>query len=300
METSAEERSKERVRRHRKAEEKDPRYQNQRDLETLFSKYQLLPVLKDEFRTLAEQHPDEDLHEFITDALTHLSLHRQADASTLVGILSPKWGTPQEVADQLLILAELDYMDVEEKQYRDYKTGKITKDWVFSVRFDVSNDIHEMLDKYQFPLPMVVHPKKVRKNFDTGYLTILNPVVLNGSEYFDDVDVCLDHLNRMNHVALELNMEVVNSNEGRFVSPTREPDEDFKDFQKRQKQAAKFYETTVDVMETIVQFGNEFYLTHRYDRRGRCYASGYHINTQGDDYRKAMIVLSRKETLNHD
>ena len=284
----------------KETKEKDPRYQNQRDLETLYSKYQLLPVLKDEFRTLAQEHPDENLHEFITDALTHLSLHRQADAETLVGILTPKWGTPQEVADQLVILAELDYMDVIERVSHNVETGKTTSTWVFNIKYDVSDDIHEMLNKYQFPLPMLVHPRKLTRNFDTGYLTILNPVILNGSDYFDDVDVCLDHLNRMNHVALEINMEVAHSKEGQFISPTREPDEDFKEFQKRQKQAVKFYETTVDVMDTIQSLGGEFHLTHRFDRRGRCYASGYHINSQGDDYRKAMLVLHRKEILNHD
>lgn len=268
-----------------------PENQNQRDLETLYSKYQLIPVLRDEFRTVAEEHPDPELHEFITDVLVHISLHRQADAETLVGILTPKYGTPQEVADQLLLLAELDYIDIQET----------TEGWRFVVQFDVSADVHEMLDKYQFPLPMLIHPQRLKKNFDTGYLTILNPVILNGSEYFDDVDVCLDHLNRMNHVALKVNMEVVKSEEGKFISPTREPDEEWEDFQKRQKQAVKFYETTVDVMETINTLGDgKFYLTHRYDRRGRCYASGYHINTQGDDYRKAMLVLDRQEICNDE
>jgi len=266
----------------------ETRIQSQKDLETLYSKYQLLPVLREEFGSVAEAYPDTEVQPFIVDVLTHMSLHRQADAETLVGILSPKFGTPQEVADNLLLLAELDYLDIEE-----------TADgWKFMVKFDVSADVHEMLDKYQFPLPMLVRPNRLTRNFDTGYFTILNPVVLNGSDYFDDKDICLDHLNRMNSVALEVNMEVVRSEEGKFIVPTREEDEDFKEYQKRQKQAVKFYETTVDVMGTLKALGSEFYLTHRYDRRGRCYASGYHINTQGDDYRKAMLVLHRKETVN--
>lgn len=271
--------------------------QNQKDLELLYSKYQLLPVLRGEFETVAEEYPEPEMKDFIVDALTHMSLHKQADAETLVGILSPKYGDPQTVADNLVLLAELDYLDVEEKLYVDPDTQEKSLTWVFSVKFDVSADVHEMLDKYQFPLPMLVHPRRLTRNFDTGYLTILNPVILNGSDYFDDKDVCLDHLNRMNHVALEVNMEVVRSEEGRFIVPTREADEDFKEYQKRQKQAVKFYETTVDVMGTLNALGSEFYLTHRFDRRGRCYASGYHINTQGDDYRKSMLVLARKEVL---
>lgn len=48
----------------------------------------------------------------------------------------------------------------------------------------------------------------------------------------------------------------------------------------------------------IDQLSDEVYLTHRYDRRGRVYASGYHVNTQGDDYRKAVLTLANKEVLN--
>lgn len=266
-----------------------PEHQNQKDLELLYSKYQLLPVLREEFMAVATEHPDEEMHEFIADVLSQISLHRQADAETMVGIFSPKYGSPQEVADKLLQLCELDYLDMKEKIQDRHST------WVFIVKFDISDDVKEMLDKYQFPLPMLIEPKRLKHNFDTGYLTILQPVILNGSDYFDDQDVCLDHLNRMNRVPLEINMEVVHSAEGRFIVPTREADEDYKDFKKRSLQATKFYETTVAVMETLQTLANRFYLTHKYDRRGRCYAAGYHVNSQGDDYRKAILVLHDKE-----
>ena len=265
--------------------------QSQKDLETLYSKYQLLPVLREEFMAVAQEHPDPDMHEFIADVLAQISLHRQADAETMVGIFSPKYGTPQEVADKLLLLAELDYLDMEEKLVDRSST------WIFMVKFDISDDVKEMLDKYQFPLPMIVEPMRLKRNFDTGYMTILNSVILNGSDYFDDKDVCLDHLNRMNKVPLEINFEVVKSEQGRFIVPTRGEDEDYKDFKKRSLQATKFYETTVQVMENIHLLSNRFYLTHRYDRRGRCYAAGYHVNSQGDDYRKSVLVLHEKEVV---
>lgn len=275
----------------------NPTNQNQRDLETLYSKYQLLPVLREEFMEIASEHPDPEQHDFIADVLSQISLHRQADAETMVGIFSPKYGSPQEVADKLLMLCELDYLDMQEKEVTGFHNGRQTKTstWVFMIRYDISEDVKEMLEKYQFPLPMLVEPFKLKRNFDTGYFTILNSVILNGSDYFDDKDICLDHLNRMNRVSLEVNMEVVKSEQGKFIVPTREEDEDYKDFKKRSLQATKFYETTVDVMETLQTLSNRFYLTHRYDRRGRSYAAGYHVNTQGDDYRKAVLVLHEKE-----
>ena len=263
---------------------KTPSKDTQQGLEELFSKHQLLPVLRDQFKEMGD---DQLVAEpaMATEALAQIYLHRQADVPTMVGILSPKFGTPQEVADKLLLLCEIDYLDFQKSSQK------------FIVKFDVSEDVQEMLDRYQYPLPMVVPPKPVKENWHTGYMTIKGSVVLNGSEYFDDKDMCLDHLNRANSVALSLNMDVVYSEEGKYIRPTRNPGEDFTDFRKRQKQADVFYATSVDVMETIDSLSDQLFLTHKFDRRGRCYASGFHVNSQGDDYRKAVLQLANKEVI---
>lgn len=263
---------------------KTPSKDTQTGLEELFGKHQLLSVLREQFHEMG----DEQLvvePAMATEALAQIYLHRQADVPTMVGILSPKYGTPQEVADKLLLLCEIDYLDFQESSQK------------FIVKFDVSEDVQEMLDRYQYPLPMVIPPKHVSENWHTGYMTIKGSVVLNGSEYFDDKDMCLDHLNRANSVALSLNMDVVYSEEGKYIRPTRNPGEDFADFRKRQKQADIFYATSVDVMETLHSLSDELYLTHKFDRRGRCYASGYHCNTQGNDYQKAVLQLANKEVI---
>lgn len=266
---------------------KNPTNETQSGLEELFGKHQLLPVLRDQFMEMGDA-VDESIGvepAMATEALAQLYLHRQADVPTMVGILSPKYGTPQEVADKLLLLCEIDYMDFHESSAK------------FVVKYDVSEDVQEMLDRYQYPLPMVVQPKPVRRNHDTGYMTIKGSVVLNGSEYFDDKDMCLDHLNRANSVALQVNMDVVLSNEGKYIRPTRNSGEDFAEFRKRQKQSDVFYATSVDVMETLDALSDELYLTHKFDRRGRCYSSGYHVTTQGDDYKKAVLQFANKEVI---
>jgi hypothetical protein len=43
---------------------------------------------------------------------------------------------------------------------------------------------------------------------------------------------------------------------------------------------------------------NTCYLNHKYCTRGRTYACGYYISTQGSSYKKAMIQLAKKEYLN--
>lgn len=265
-----------------------PTKETQQGLEELFSRHQLMSVLRSEFATIVDPSVAEAGIEpaMVTEALAQIYLHRQADPETMVGILCPKYGTAQAVADKLLLMVELDYLDF------DTDLDK------FTVKFDLSDDVKEMLDRFQFPLPMVVRPEKVTDNFTTGYLTMKAPLVLNGSKYFDDVDLCLDHLNRANQVALAMNFDVITSDQGKFVKPVRAVGEDFDEYRKRVKQAEQFYATTIVVMDQIAQLSDEVYLTHRYDRRGRVYASGYHISTQGDDYRKSCLLFARKEVVN--
>lgn len=265
-----------------------PTKETQADLEYLFSKYQLMKVLRHEFETVVdfEKCAEAGIEPAMaTDALCQMYLHRQASPETMVGILSPKYGSAQIVADKLLILCEMDYFD--------FDTDKDK----FMVKYDLSDDVKEMLDKYQFPLPMIVKPEPVKDNFTTGYLTMKSLLVLNGSEYFEDKDICLDHLNRANQVALAMDFDVILSDQAKFVKPVRAIGEDFDEYKKRVKQAEQFYQTTIVVMDQIAQLSDEVYLTHKYDRRGRVYASGYHINTQGDDYRKAVLTLANKEPL---
>ncbi len=81
-----------------------------------------------------------------------------------------------------------------------------------------------------------------------------------------------------------------------FEMPMKEG-ENYDEFRKRLKQASVFYGVSVEVMEGIAELSPVLYLTHKYDRRGRCYASGYHINPQGTDYNKAVLQLAHKEKL---
>lgn len=257
--------------------------QSQKDLETLLSKHQLLPVLREQFLVKAEEYPEEKEHKFVTEVLVQIYLHRQASPETMVGILSPKFGEPQEVADKLLTLVGLDYLDYHEQRK------------VFTVLYDVSDDVKAMLDRYQYPLPMVSPPNQVQHNSDTGYETIKGSVVLNGSKYFRDKDMCLDHINRANAVPLTLDHDTIKAVEAKFVQPTRRKDETFEEYKKRLRQAKMFYDVSLEVMEGIASLSDVLWLTHKFDRRGRCYSSGYHVNPQGTDYNKAVLQFAKKE-----
>jgi len=252
----------------------------QKNLEELYSKNQLLKVLREQFSPLTED-------PFQLDVIVQIYLHKQADVPTMVGIFSPKWGEPQDIADLLKVCVEEDLLDF------DTETKK------FTLTYGISADVEDLLARYQFPLPMIVRPLKVVNNrMGSGYFDTKGSIVLKGSNIFDEEDVCLDHINRCNAVALSLNVNVVASAEGNMIIPKRKIGEGFENFQKRQKQAQVFYDHSFEVMEGMLTLGNEMYLTHKYDRRGRTYAVGYHINSQGTDYNKAVLELHNKEIIN--
>lgn len=253
--------------------------ETQANLEEIFDKNQLIPVLRKQFKELTDD-------PFQLDVIVQAYLHKQADVPTMVGLFSPKWGTPQEVAQLLIETIEADLVDF------DMVNRK------FVTKFDITDDVKEALDMYQYPLPMIIPPRVLTNNtMGSGYIRQKGKVVLNGSSIFDDADLCLDHLNRCNSVKLKLDLDVVSSPEGKKLTPNKKLHESHEDYMKRVKQAHTFYDTSMDVMQALLTLGNEFWLTHKYDRRGRTYALGYHVNSQGTDYNKAVLQLAQERIL---
>lgn len=257
----------------------------QQKLEEIFSRHQLIPLLRKEFKVMTEDVEHIPTADCYTDIMVQIYLHKQANPETMVGVLTPQHGSPQKVADMLLEAVNLDLLDYHEINE------------VFMVKYNVSDDVEEKLKRFQYPLPMITKPNKVKNNYDTGYNTIKGFIVLNDDQEETSRDLCLDHINRANSVALEIDMYPVESTQGKFVKPTRKTGEGFSDYNFKVKQARMFYDVSVEIMEGLSEMTDKIYMTHKYDRRGRCYASGYHINTQGDDYRKAVLQFSRKEKI---
>ncbi len=57
---------------------------------------------------------------------------------------------------------------------------------------------------------------------------------------------------------------------------------------------------TNDVIDYLLENGNKFYFNWKLDARGRMYSQGYHINIQGNEYRKAMLSFANKELLTEE
>ncbi len=257
-------------------------------LERLYSKNQLIPRIQAEFRNCPEINFEEEFTRlgipriFGMDLLVQMALHKRADIPTMVGILYPHFNDAQLTADMILKAVDADVVDW------DGRTKMLI------TRFEVLPEVQAELDRFQYPLPMVVRPQHVKDNRSSGYLIGNSSVILKNNHHDDDV--CLDHLNRANGIKLSINLECVRMLHNKWKNlDKRKPDETQEDFLRRKKAFLKYDRTAHDVMDLLIQHGNEFYLTHRYDKRGRTYASGYHVNYQGNPWNKSCIEFAEKE-----
>jgi DNA-directed RNA polymerase len=167
---------------------------------------------------------------------------------------------------------------------------------LFIVRFQISPETQEELDRFMYPLPMVVEPKPIRTNKDTGYFLGSGSVILKNNHHGDDV--CLDHLNRVNRIKLTINMAVVKMVHNKWKNLERiKPGETREEFAARKKAFVKYDRVARDVVEFLMQESDHFYLTHKYDKRGRVYSQGYHVSDQGNDWNKAVIEFANREVI---
>lgn len=257
------------------------------ELEQLFNKNQLIPRMRKEFTDCKEF----DFVDYIKkaampvmfgiDLLVQMALHKRADLVTLIGCLRHHFDDGQKTADAIYKAAELDLLDY------DVQTE------TFVLKFSISVDVQAELDRFQFPLPMIVLPMVVTNNKETGYISSKGSIILRQNHHDDDV--CLDHVNRMNRVAFTINQNTARmvKNSWRNLDKPK-AGETKKDFERRKRAFDKYDRTTKDIMALMPDV---FYLTHKYDKRGRFYCQGYHITYQGAPWNKAVIEFAEKELI---
>lgn len=280
---------------------------SQVELETLFSKHQLLKRVRQEFIDAdlqAELIKHEIDPDFGIDLMAQMSIHKRAPFEALIGLLKHHFSEAenpvQACADALLHAAKMDVVDIDQSvKVIDTTTGKEKPTMIFVVRYDISADVQNDIDLYQYPLPMVEEPLQVMSNMQTGYLTIRGSIILRNNHHEDDV--CLDHLNRVNQIPLTFNADTVAfvANRWKNLDKLKEG-ESYEDFNKRKKAFAKYDRTSRDVIAALMGQGNRFWLTHKYDKRGRVYCQGYHATYQGNDWNKAVIEFADEELVNKE
>jgi hypothetical protein len=259
-------------------------------IEQLFHKNQLFTRIRNDFMECTDPVFADMMdkagfdQEFGFDFLVQLALHKRATLPTMAGILMRHFNDDcQRTANALDAAVRADLGNWSPLQK------------VFIVRWDISQDVQDDIDRYQYPLPMVVEPRILRNNKDTGYYTSHNSVILRHNHH--DEDVCLDHLNSINRIKFRINQQVATTIKNRWRNLDKpKPDEEPGEYQKRVKVFEKYDRTAHDVLNHLgLSNEGEFWLTHKYDKRGRTYCQGYHVNYQAACWNKAVVEFANQE-----
>lgn len=190
-------------------------------------------------------------------------------------------------AELLAVLCETDLFDIT-------KSSKQSSLYLVS-KLQLPKAVIEHMDRVKYlppmvcePLPLIYKSGKPRNNFQSGYLTHNDALVL-GKDNNHDGDLCIDVINIVNSVALTLDTEFLSTveKEPTFELDTREKVKLWETFK---EQCYKDY-------LLMVENGNRLYFNNKVDKRGRMYPQGYYINPMGTSFDKACLELANKEYL---
>ncbi len=175
--------------------------------------------------------------------------------------LSDKADAIKTTAELLAVLCLTDVFDIS-------KDNKFASLEVVS-RIKLSAKIVEYIENSHYLPPMICEPLELTNNYSSGYLTHNDSLILGNGNHHDG-DICLDVLNIMNKTALRLDTDYLCKveEEATFDLDTPEKIEQWKIFKTQ----------SYGIYELLAKQGNQFYMTHRVDKRGRIYSQGYHIN----------------------
>lgn len=228
---------------------------------------------------------DLDLTELVTKIFQGIAYVQREDLFTSVSAqlasrlqFSDKPEAIATMAELLAVLCETDMFDI-------IKANRQASLTLIS-RIPIREEVLRYIENSTFQLPMVCPPEYVDHNRKSGYLTYNESLVL-GSGNHHEGDLCLDVINLQNQVALTLDIEFLKQHE---IQPSFNIDNPA-----QREQWEEFKYTSQHIWMHLYNQGNKFYLTNKVDKRGRLYSIGYHVNTQGNQFQKAMIELANGE-----
>lgn len=232
-----------------------------------------------------EQVKDLDIPNLVMDLFTGIAYVTRPELFTAVTAqlasrlqFSDKTDAIATVAEMVAVLADTDAFDIT-KEHRFASLMLVS-------RIPLGDALLEFINNSEFLPPMVCEPLELTHNYSSGYLTHNDSLIL-GSGNHHDGDICLDVLNTMNKVALKLDTKFLSTveEEPTFALDTQDKIDNWNIFK---EQSYEFY-------SLLVSQTNKFYFNHKVDKRGRIYCHGYHLNTQGTAFKKAMLELADEE-----
>ena len=185
------------------------------------------------------------------------------------------------VALSLLTVTEGDYFDIYAHDHEYNLTGTIGI--MSNVR--LSESAIQELEIAQYLPPMLETPEDWTDNSHGGYQTV-NTSAISGKFNHHNNPIGLDVLNILQHIGYVLNRDIVKRQEVPKAQP-KSPlaKRMFRELKRKSRYWYRFFGKNV------------FYFVWRFDKRGRIYSSGYHINPQSFEYKKALIDFAKTQII---
>ena len=207
--------------------------------------------------------------------------------------MSDKVEAIHTMAEIIAVLGETDLFD----------NKKTREGWIVISRVGLDAEITQYADNALYLPPLIIKPRKVRSNRDSGYITQRGEsLILGFYENHHDDNICLDVLNTLNSNEYELDTDFINQYEEQWHREELSQQEyeelshaDREIYNMDAKTWKKFQEQGKFFQHLMIHHGNSFYLCNKVDKRGRIYYSGYHVNVQGSSFKKAMVNFKHRE-----
>jgi len=178
--------------------------------------------------------------------------------------------------DSLFTLERVEETDVE---------GNIHTNVYWTSLFNVSDSLAEELDSKHYIPPFLIEPKQWESIDEGGYYTLNEKAILGHRANIHEGNIALDVLNILQSYEWVLDDEITSLEE----LPNKDLEgDDLKAFLIQRNQSKKLYAEYA---------GRKFHWLYKFDKRGRIYTVGYHINLQSYGFKKASISLPEAFTI---
>lgn len=216
--------------------------------------------------------------------LAILPFKGQQQIQAVVGAIAPLLGF-EKLTDSLITASEVIVILCESDLYDVYPTKFSNQEGITTQsNVELSKDLQRYLSKTMYLPPMLCKPNKVINNFNAGFISIKEPVLLGKVRH--NKEICLDVINIQNSIELSLDTEMLEWQE--------EPKKELDTLEKQQAFQSKL-DISDEVYLRILDNDNTMHLPHKYDSRGRVYCAGYHTTYQGSEYAKALVNIKHKD-----
>lgn len=253
--------------------------------EHMFDKKQTRDLIRQRFSEVFE--PEDTNIDLKCDILGIVALRTsKTSISALIEILANRLNLEESTEEIMKAIVELI-----EKKLLSYEYDNKGRLYV-NGKYELDDEDLNLIDQYQYKIPLLVKPLPLnQKNNNRGngyYLNGSDSLILNTYHTYD-----IDHkvLERFNNIPYCINLSLMRNIRNMWKKMDKE--ETIKNFD-------RFEKGVFDISSILLNNGNKFYFTHKYDKRGRIYCCGYHLNIQGNAYAKAQLELANKHTISNE